>query len=107
MAVSWTKKAKQFKSPLTVAAGFLLRSRETQARRAQARRQEVRQLKKELAKKDRRIRELQAKVAGQWAQIGQLRIEKERFHQRPPRHPDDPPLAHHEFGGTRMCVSWS
>jgi len=107
MAVSWTKEAKQFKSSLTVTAGFLLRSRETQARRAKARTQQVSELKKELAKKDRRIRELEEQAAEQRAEIARLRIENERLRDRPPRLPDDPPLPHHEFGSKiiALCVN--
>ena len=54
MVTSWIEQAKQFKSPLSVVAGFLLRSRETQAERAKSRTQEIQQLKKTLDQHQRR-----------------------------------------------------
>lgn len=107
MAISWMTRAKQFKSSLTVVAGFLLRSRETQARRARARSQEVRKLKKELEKKERRIGELEERIAQQQSEMLALQIENERLCNQPPPLPDDPPLPQHEFGAKMiaLCVN--
>ena len=57
VVTSWIERAKQFKSPLSVVAGFLLRSRETQAERAKSHAREIQQLKKNLERQQRTIRE--------------------------------------------------
>ena len=80
-------RAQQYKSRLSVVAGFLLRSRETQAKRAGSRMQEIRQLRK-------MVGQLQVQTAGTSAQQGRvhqsasrLRLLAARQHSRehPPR----------------------
>ena len=46
MPTSWTKQAQQYKSPLSVVAGFLLRSRETQAKRCRNQAKTIQQFKR-------------------------------------------------------------
>jgi hypothetical protein len=107
MVVSWIEQAKQFKSPLSVVAGFLLRSRETQTQRAKSRTQEIQQLKKYLEQQQRTIREQREQLAEKNAQIVRMQIENQRLGKQPPMLPDDPPLPHHEFGAKMisLCVN--
>jgi len=107
MVVSWIEQAKQFKSPLSVVAGFLLRSRETQTQRAKSRTQEIQQLKKDLEQQQRTIREQREQLAEKNAQIARMQIENQRLRKQPPTLPDDPPLPHHEFGAKMisLCVN--
>ncbi len=102
MVVSWIEQAKQFKSPLSVVAGFLLRSRETQTHRAKSRTQEIQQLKNDLERQQRTIREQREQLAEKDA-----RIENQRLCKQPPTLPDDPLLPHHEFGPKMisLCVN--
>ena len=107
MVTSWIEQAKQFKSPLSVVAGFLLRSRETQAERAKSRTQEIQQLRKALEQQQRTIREQREQLAEQNSQIVRLQIENQRLRKQPPTLPEDPPLPHHEFGPKMisLCVN--
>ena len=73
MAKSWIKQANQFKSSLSVIAGFLLRSRETQAARAKSRTQEIQQLKKFLEQQERINREQQRKKTTEMLHIARPR----------------------------------
>jgi hypothetical protein len=107
MATSWIEQAKQFKSSLSVVAGFLLRSRETQARRAESRGREIQQLKKVLEQQQRTIAEQQRQLANQEAELARLKRENEQLRNQPPILPDDPPLPRHEFGPKliSLCVN--
>lgn len=107
VVTSWIEQAKQFKSPLSVVAGFLLRSRETQAERAKSRTQEIQQLKKALEQQQRTIREQREQLAEQNLRIDRMQIENQRLRKQPPTLPDDPPLPHHEFGPKMisLCVN--
>lgn len=107
MVASWIEQAKQFKSPLSVIAGFLLRSRQTQAERAKNRTQEIQQLKKTLEEQHRSIQEQREQLAQQNLQIARIEIENQRLRQQPLLLPDDPPLPHHEFGPKMisLCVN--
>lgn len=91
-------RARQFKSPLAVIAGFLLRSRETQATRAKDRTQELQQLNKLLEQQRQTIRELEEQLARKNATIDRLETEKQQLRKQPPTLPDDPNLPHHNFG---------
>ncbi len=107
MVTSWIEQAKQFKSPLSVVAGFLLRSRETQAERAKKHAREIQQLKKDLERQQRIIHDQREQLAEKSSQIARMQIEDQRFCKRPPTLPDDPPLSHHEFGPKMisLCVN--
>ena len=107
MFTSWIEQAKQFKSPLSVVAGFLLRSRQTQAERAKNRTQEIQQLKKIIEQQDRINREQRERLAEKNVQIARIQIENQRLRQQPPTLLDDPPLPHHEFGPKMisLCVN--
>lgn len=107
MVTSWIEQAKQFKSPLSVVAGFLLRSRQTQAERAKNRTQEIRQLKNTLEQQSRTIQQQREQLAEKNARIAGIEIENHRLRQQPPKLPHDPPLPHHEFGPKMisLCVN--
>lgn len=104
---SWIEQAKQFKSPLSVVAGFLLRSRETQAERAKNHTREIQQLKKDLERQQRIIREQREQLAEKSSQIARMQIENQRLYNQPTTLPDDPRLPHHEFGPKMisLCVN--
>lgn len=107
MATSWTELAKEFKSPLSVVAAFLLRSRETQAKRAAERAAEIRRLKSVTAQQEATIADQQKELAQNDAEISRLKKENERLREQPPILPDDPPLPRHEFGPKMisLCVN--
>ncbi len=107
MDTSWIEQAKQFKSPLAVIAGFLLRSRQTQAKRAKSRTQEVQRLKKILTQQQDTIGKQREELARKDAQIARMKVENQQLRKQPLTLPDDPPLPHHEFGPKMisLCVN--
>jgi hypothetical protein len=107
MVGSWIEQAHQFKSPLSVVAGFLLRSRQKQAERAKSRTEEIQQLRKELEQQRRTIHVQREQIAERNSRIAQLEIENQRRREEPPTMPHDPPLPHHEFGPKMisLCVN--
>ncbi len=100
-------RAHQFKSRLSVVAGMLLRSRETQAERAKSRTQDIRGLKQVNRQQQRAIFQFEEQVAQMRSQIIQLKAENERLRQQPPALPDDPRLPSHGFGPKMisLCVN--
>lgn len=107
MVTSWIEQAKEFKSPLSVVAGFLLRSRQTQAKRAKSRTQEIQRLKKVVEQQQETIRKGREVLAKMNAQFARMEIENEQLRKQPPLLPEDPPLPHHEFGPEMisLCVN--
>lgn len=107
MAISWIEQAKEFKSRVNVVAGFLLRSRETQARRAQEKSEQVEQLKRVVDQQERLLEEQRQRQEEQAAEIARLKAENQRLRNQPPVLPDDPPLPYHEFGPKMiaLCVN--
>jgi hypothetical protein len=105
MPTSWTKRAEQFKSPLKVVAGFLLRSRETQARRAKERTQEIRELKRELEQKEKTIAALREQRVDEARKIAHLKVENEQLRGQLAAITDDPPLPKHEFGPKMISLA--
>lgn len=107
MVTSWIEEARQFKSPLAVVAGFLLRSRETQTKRAQVRTEEIQQLKKDLRRHQHTIGEQQEQLAKKDAEIARMEMANQRLRKQPRTLPEDPPLPHHEFGAKMisLCVN--
>lgn len=100
-------RAQQFKSPLSVVAGMLLCSRETQAKRAKNRTQEIRRLKQIHQQHERTLSRAEEQLAQMRSQITQLKAENERLRQQPAALPDDPPLPSHGFGPKMisLCVN--
>ena len=100
-------RARQYKSRLSVVAGMLLRSRETQAERARSRTEEIRQLKRVNQQQQRAIFRSEEQVGQMRWQIMQLKVENERLRQQAPGLPDDPRLLGHGFGPKMisLCVN--
>lgn len=105
MATSWTKQVKQFKSPLTVVASFLLRSRETQARRAKAITQEIQRLKKISDQQQKVLATLRESLANKDNEISRLKMVIEQLQMQGPTLPDDPPLPNHEYGPKMISLA--
>jgi hypothetical protein len=93
-----------FKSPLRVVAGFLLRSREAQARRAGDKARELLDQKRILRRQERELANRKQELTQMKRQVAHLRAENERLRQQPPALPHDPPLPQHEFGPKLMAV---
>jgi len=91
-------RAQQYRSRLSVVAGFLLRSRETQAKRAESRMKEIHQLNEIVKQQQNTIGELREAIAEKDVRITRREIENGRLRQQLLAFPDDPPLAHHNFG---------
>jgi hypothetical protein len=100
-------RAQQFKSPLAVVAGILLRSRETQAQRAKRRTQDVRRLKQINRTQQQTIAQAQDEILQLKARLAQLEIENQRLRQQPVTLPSDPPLPKHGYGPKMisLCVN--
>jgi hypothetical protein len=99
--------AQQFKSPLSTVAGFLLRSRDTQARRAKNRNQKIQQLRENISHLRRGQLQMQQQLAQANAEIQRLEAENARLRSQPVELPDDPPLPHHCYGAKMisLCVN--
>jgi hypothetical protein len=93
-----------FKSPARVVFGFLLRSRETQARRARDKSQEIEDFKRIIQQQQRTIAELEQKRTEMKFEVSQLRVEFQQLRDQPPLLPNDPPLPHHQFGPKMISV---
>ena len=98
MGTSWIEQARQFKSPLRVVGGFLLRSRETQKERKRFWREECQELKKQLDQATRRIEEQAEEIARLKRQVRELERQRAEAATRPIVLPDDPPVASHGYG---------
>ena len=96
-----------FKSPIRVVAAFLLRSRETQAKRASEKSQETQDCKRIIQEQQRVISNADEERAQMRLEIAHLRAENQRLRQQPAVLPHDPPLPHHEFGPKMisLCVN--
>lgn len=107
MAVSWTEQASRFKSPLRVVVAFLLRSRETQAKRAKSKTNEIQRLRKAVAEYEWEIASLGEQLANQNAELKRRRNENEQLRKQPLKLPADPPLPNHKYGPIMiaLCVN--
>lgn len=107
MATSWFVRVRDFKSPIRIVAAFLLRSRETQARRAKKRTRQIRQLKKNIQQQQLAIREKDERLAERDLQIAHLKAENKKLREQPLRFPNGSPLRCHKFEPTMiaMCVN--
>jgi hypothetical protein len=88
-------------------AAFLLRSRETQAKRASEKALEIQNYKRINEQQQRVVANKEEELAQQRLEIAQLRVESQRLRRQPPVLPHDPPLPHHEFGPKMisLCVN--
>ena len=98
MDTSWIEQGKQFKSPLNVVAGFLVRSRQTEAKRANTRAREIQQLNKTLETQQPTITKLREELATKTAQIARLEIGNQKPPKQPPTIPLDLPLRRDSRG---------
>jgi len=97
-------RAGQYKSPLRVLAGILLRSRETQAERVRRKSEEIEQIRRFNQQLQRDIANANEQLAEQRFQIAQLKVENQRLREQPAVPPHDPHLPHHEFGPKMISV---
>jgi hypothetical protein len=96
-----------FKSPLRVVAGFLLRSRETQARRALEKTRELQEQERINRKQQQIIDKREDELARVRFEIVRLKAENAWLRQRPLELLNDPPLAQHQFGPKMisLCIN--
>ena len=94
----------QYKSPLRVVAGILLRSRETQAERARQKSEEIERLRRFIQQQQRDLDKADEELAEMKRRIAQLEIENDGLRRQPPVLPHDPVLPNHEFGPKMISV---
>ena len=94
----------QYKSPLRVVAGILLRSRETQAERARQKSEEIERLRRLIQQQQRDLDKANEDLAVMKRRIAQLEIENDGLRRQPPVLPHDPVLPKHEFGPKMISV---
>ena len=105
MGLSSFIRAGQYKSPLRVVAGILLRSRETQAERARCKSEEIEQLKQvNQQQQQRNLDKANESEAEMRLQIAQLKIENEHLRRQSFVLPHDPVLPNHKFGPKMISV---
>ena len=107
MTVSWIERAKLFKSPTRVVAGFLLRSRETQAAQKRYWRRECQTQKAELQRQARKIEEQCRDISQLKRRVEQLQCEVGEAAKARPVLPSDPHLKGHGFGPRMICLAIS
>ena len=97
----------QYKSPLRVVAGILLRSRETQAERARQKSEEIEGLRQFIQQQQRDLNKAHEERAEMKRRIAQLEIENDGLRPQPPVLPHDPVLTNHEFGPkmSKVCFA--
>lgn len=105
MAVSLTGSVRQFKSRMSVVAGFLLRSRETHRRRAQRNAEFCRELKAKLKAQQEQVDRLREENELCRAELKSLRRENEQLRRQPPVLPADLPLDGHSYGAKMISLS--
>src|SRR5690606_18273291 len=97
MGASWFKRTRQFKSPLRVVAGFLLRSRETQKQKTRFWQQECQELKKQLDQQAHQLEARDEEIAQLKRQLRQVQRQRDEAKTRAVL-PDDPPVGTHGYG---------
>lgn len=109
MSESSFKQAQQYKSRMSVVAGFLFRSRQTHARRGKKRNEKLHQLRRENAGLRRGQSESNQRLHQKDVEVQRLRAEIARLRMEPVRIPDDPPLPYHTYGPKMisLCVNMS
>jgi hypothetical protein len=104
MGMSWIKKAKEFKSPLSVVAGFLLRSREAKAAKCRQLREENNELKRQLEEQIQKLEEQREEIAGFKRKIEVLEIRAASTSQSIVL-PEDPPIGSHGYGARMVTLA--
>ena len=104
MGLSSFIQLRSFKSPVRVIAAFLLRSRDTQAKRALEKSREIENLKRINERQERTIANMEQDLAAMKLRVAELRAENQRQREQPAVLPYDPPLPYHEFGPKMISV---
>ena len=104
MATSWHKQARNYKSPWTVVAAFLLRSRETHRARNQELREQLRQRDEQHEHDARRIAQQQRKIEELRQRCGELEQERDAARQNV-NLPADPPVTTHGYGARTISLA--
>lgn len=97
MVISWHTEVKKFKSPLSVVAAFLLRSRESQVAQNRRISDENRELKAQLERQAQQLRQQQQKIDTFNQRIAELEKQRAAAMQSV-NLPEDPPLGTHGYG---------
>ena len=105
MVTSWIEQAKQFKSPLPVIAGFLLRSRESKTAKCKQLRDQGDQLKKELQQKKKQIQDQQEEIARLKRQIEKLKMQQVDSSKQAITLPPDPPVEKRGYGARMVSLA--
>ncbi len=97
----------EFKSPIRVVAGVLLRSRETHQRRAREKAQKIEDFQRNEQQMCRIISNQDQELAEMRSQMAHLRAEVHQLRQQPVVLPQDPVLPQHQFGARMisLCVN--
>ena len=104
MVASWHQKAKKFKSPNSVVAAFLLRSRETHAANSRRLREEIDELKAQRDRPARQLRKQQQTIDALKRQVAELQRERDAAKQSVDL-PEDPPVGPHGFGARMIALA--
>lgn len=105
MSISWIEKAKQFKSPLSVVVGFLLRSRETKNAECQRLREQRDELQRELRNANQTTTQQQQEIERLKQQVRSLEIQMQQTQSQTITLPDDPPVGRSGFGSRMITLS--
>jgi hypothetical protein len=104
VVTSWYARVKQFKSPASVVAAFLLRSRETLASSNRRLREEINQLRARLEQQARQA-EQQSRNINAWKQrVAELEKQRAQALQSV-NLPEDPPVGTHGFGARTISLA--
>ena len=76
MAISWIEQAKEFKSPLPVVAGFLLRSRETKASKCKQLLDQNGELHRQRDRQTQQLRQQEQEIARLKQHIQKLEMQR-------------------------------
>ena len=90
MVTSWSKSVWEYKSPWTVTASFLLKSRETKAAKIRQLREEINELKRRESRLARQVEEKAEKITQLTVRVQQLEVQ--RAAPQTVTLPDDPPI---------------
>lgn len=106
MGISWIEQTKEFKSPLPVVAGFLLRSRESKAAKCKRLRDENSELKQQLHQQAQQLQQQEQEIARFRKQVQELEMRQyTESTTQPIVLPDDPPIGSHGYGARMVTLA--
>ena len=105
MGISWIGRARQFKSPLPVVAGFLLRSRETKATKCRQLRDENNELKEQLEQQTQKVQQQEEEIARIKREVEILRLQQYAPSTGSIALSEDPPVGSHGYGARMVTLS--